>query len=87
MSATFEQYQKLIEDRPEKFTPEEVHFRKATVYEPKCAGCLHWFFSPMRADSVCEIMRPDTGDSETVPSWFTCKFQTSDGKDFPLLEG
>jgi len=86
VSATLEEYRQLIADRPKKFTAEEVGFKSESENDSilNCCSCAHWFQSPARNSSVCEIYRPaDDGD---VPSLGVCMFHTIDGKHFPLLE-
>lgn len=84
MSAkTFEQYQKLIADRPKKFSPKDVNFHQAEEGEPMCCACMHWYRSSAGEHDVCEIMRPK---NEMVPWNWTCQFNTSDGESFPLLK-
>lgn len=78
-----EEYLELLDDRPFKFTPEQVNFREALDYEPPCCSCVHWHYAPMRNTAVCEVMRPP---QEHVPSHWTCVFHTTDMEHYPLLE-
>ena len=80
---TLEDYYNLIDDRPAKFTADEVGFRKAAT-TAMCASCIHWYRSAGGEHDVCEIMRPE---NEQVPYDWVCRFWTSDGEKFPLLEG
>lgn len=79
---TKREYDELMEDRPKKFTPGEVGYRDAQRGEPCCAGCMHYFVGLVMGRNVCEIMRPP---GEHVEPEYTCRFQTRDGKVFPLL--
>lgn len=80
---SFSDYQKILDDRPVKFTPEEVNFHKAKLDEEPCASCIHWFHAPIRDTNVCEIMRP--ADEDVPPNW-TCAFHTKDGEHYPYQE-
>lgn len=82
--ATLEQYYQAMDDRPEKFTPEQVKFAKAPD-SYTCANCVHWFHNPITDSKVCEIMRPDTEDEIVPPDW-TCMFWTMDYETFPKME-
>ena len=77
--ATIEEYHRLLEDRPEKFTGDQVDYRP-TRGQRRCAGCLHFYVGQQH--NVCEIMRPD--DENVQPSW-VCDFWTEDMEKFPLL--
>ncbi len=82
--ASLEEYKKLIADRPEKFTEEEVGYRKADAGEPQCRGCLHFFERRLDKFAVCEIMRSERTDEEGVNPTWVCNFQTVDMEKFPL---
>jgi hypothetical protein len=85
--ATLEDYQELMEDRPRKFSPEEVAYEEA----PKgsaiiCAACIMYYRRAIDGLATCEIMRSEETDTEGVhPNW-RCRFQSLDGDQFPLLE-
>lgn len=80
-------YEDIINDRPEKFTPEEVGYEAAPLGSAiRCAGCRHYYIRAIDGFSVCEVMRSDLTDIEGVrPDW-RCQFQTVDGDVFPLLD-
>jgi hypothetical protein len=80
-------YDELVEDRPRKFTPEEVGYGKAPEGSAiRCASCIHFFRRTIDGLSTCEIMRSTLTDAEGVmPDW-RCAFQTTDGDVFPLLD-
>lgn len=79
---TLEQYYRLMDNRPEKFKPEEVKFQYSEGVDPCCA-CVHWFHNPITDSKVCEVMRPP---EEEVPADWTCMFFTQDYETFPKLE-
>ena len=79
--ATLAQYKQLMDDRPIKFKPEDVDFRKDAEGYP-CAACVHWFHNPITSSMVCEVMRPE---DEIVPADWTCVFFTRDYETFPKL--
>lgn len=78
------EYEEILEDRPDKFAPDEVDFRRATGKEPRCDECLHYFRRAVDGHAVCEIMRPLTVTEMVLPE-MTCDYQTPDGESFPLL--
>jgi hypothetical protein len=81
--ATLEQYYQYMDNRPEKFGPEEVKFQDNGSGEYPCCGCVHWFWNPITGSTVCEILRtPD----EAIPANFTCMFHTQDYETFPKME-
>ena len=80
-TVSYDEYERMLSDRPEKFSQDEVGYREADTDEPNCLGCIHFFRSKQR--SVCEIFRPDP--EEDVKMDWTCTFQTSDGKSYPYL--
>jgi hypothetical protein len=81
--ATLKDYQQLMEDRPEKFTAEEVNYRAADS-DHRCDTCMHFYTRYLDRHHTCEIFRPD--DDASVRPEYTCSFQTPDGDQFPLLE-
>lgn len=83
-SAEMEDYYLLIADRPRKFTVRASSYHKAKENEFMCADCIHLFTNDLDKYSVCEIVRPP--EDRIEPTW-TCKFQTRNGKDFPLYQG
>ena len=83
--ASMAEYQKLVADRPRKFSVEEADFKLQSPDGLRCSGCWHWAQIPNQHRSTCEIVAPD-GDERMVPPEATCKFQTADGSTFPRLE-
>ncbi len=83
---TLAQYDALMADRPEKFTPEEVGYQAAPAGSAlRCAACFHYYRRAIDGLATCEIMRSDETDSEGVrPDW-RCQFQTLDGDVHPLI--
>lgn len=76
-------YDKMILDRPAKFTAEEADYSKAEGPE-RCSNCIHLFTREIDGYRVCEIVRPEPEAS--IKLTWKCKFQTADGEQFPLLE-
>lgn len=81
--ATFPEYEEMVADRPEKFTAEEVNYRKATDPGSECEHCVH-FFQQVAGERrrTCEIFRPAGKDESVNPEW-VCDFMTRDGKTYP----
>jgi hypothetical protein len=75
-------YHRLMDDdRPVKFDQGASTYRKANG-DPRCDQCQHFYQRFLDKYGVCEIVRP-VPEEEIRPDW-TCKFQTKDGKRFPL---
>ena len=83
-SATLEDYQDVIADRPRKFDQHASSYHLAKGDEPRCDECAHFFQRHLDGYAVCEIVRP-VPEEEIMPEW-TCQFQTPDGQTFPLLK-
>jgi hypothetical protein len=82
-----DEYAELIEERPRKFTPEEVGYVEAPEGSAiRCAGCLHYYRRAIDGFATCEIMRSDETDRSGVEPDYRCQFQTVDGVVFPLME-
>lgn len=81
---SFEEYEAVVSDRPEKLTEEQVEYRDAEGKE-KCKVCWH-FFTQGGGDrrTVCEIFRPS--DDGNVEPEKVCSFFTPDGEEYPLLK-
>lgn len=81
--ATLDDYEQMLEDRPEKFEPEQVGFKQGGgTMGAGCGACVHFFKGTTR--TVCEIVRlPDEADIQPTDS---CRFYTPDGTAHPLLE-
>ena len=82
-SATWDSFQQMMRDRPEKFSPEQVNYHDADGAE-RCGTCAHFFRQAGdRQRTVCEIMRDGDQDIEPLK---VCMFQTVDGENYPLLK-
>lgn len=82
--AKFSDYERYFErEHIHKFTPVQVGFVNPSPYQEKCHGCRHWFINQVSGWTPCEIMRLPR--SQPVPGSGTCRFQTKDGKHYPLL--
>lgn len=79
MAKTWEAYEELLADHPEKFTAKDVNFSKDSGGYP-CAGCIHFYIGAQAEMTVCEIYRPK--DAGPVPPDGTCDFW-NDGRHFP----
>jgi hypothetical protein len=80
----FKEYLELLDDRPKKFTAEEVGFNEeAPEGEPPCASCVHYYTNLIGEFAVCEILR--LNPEAYIPPFANCKFWNMDRKDFPLL--
>jgi hypothetical protein len=79
------EYQSLLEDRPEKFTPEDVEYRDSDLMTQRCVRCVHFFQRSVDQFSTCEIMRPEK--DESVDPDYVCNFFTKNGEQFPLYPG
>ena len=82
---TKDTYDRLLENRPFKLSPEEADYRPAEGTE-KCGNCIHLFERVADEFKVCEVVRPDEDGIEAIFPNYTCMFQTSDGENYPLLE-
>lgn len=83
--ASKEQYLKLMEDRPEKWAPEDVDYRRAGKEEPHCSKCIHMYKRVTDGFAVCELIRDDEIDRNGIDPVWTCDFYSPDGEEFPLL--
>jgi len=85
--AKFNDYKQLFStvQRPEKFSGEEAGFtpRAGQRGLPTCGDCIHWYQNPRTGRAVCEVVRL-TYEMDIRPS-STCRFQTEDGRSYPLL--
>lgn len=83
--ADFDDYQELFAtEHLHKFSPEEVGYVEPSPYKEKCIGCLHLFHNRVSGWTPCEIM--SIGNNTPVAAGATCRFQTRDGKHYPLLD-
>jgi hypothetical protein len=78
-----ESYLRLIENRPYKFSEEEVNYREAEG-EVKCSNCVHFYTRKLDSFHTCEILRP--AEDASIDPERVCDFHTVDGEKFPLLE-
>lgn len=84
-NARMQDYQAVMEERPRKFDQKAANYHRAGQKEPRCDQCMHFFARHIdRRDTVCEVVRP-VPEEAIDPSW-TCKFQTPDGRRFPLYK-
>lgn len=83
--ATLADYHQLMDDRPVKFTPEQVSYSPKPKYAQVCDDCVHFFRGKTAKRNVCEIMRP-TSDTESVAPCGWCRFYTNDYRTFPLID-
>lgn len=85
-NAQFHDYKTLFEtdERPEKFSAREAGFQgPARRGMPTCGECIHWFMNPLTKRTVCEVVR--LPNESNIRASSTCRFQTSDGNYYPLL--
>lgn len=84
-TAGFDDYRRYFDaEQIHKFSHTEVGFVDPSP-EPKhdCGGCYHWFTNPASGWTPCEIMR--LPNHQPVPGSGACRFQTGNGKTYPLL--
>lgn len=81
---SFAEYTALTEDRPRKFTPEDVDYHDADSLGQRCARCFHFYIRSRDCFGVCEIMRSDDTDETGVDPDYVCSFFTIDGVEFPI---
>lgn len=81
-TATKAMYDRLMQDRPFKFSGIEVDYRDAED-EKHCGDCVHFYERKIDSHHTCEIFRPD--DDESVDPAYVCDFFSADGGIFPLL--
>ncbi len=80
-------YLKMLEDRPVKFTPDEVGYGKAPEGSAmRCGICHHFYRRATDGFSTCEIMRSEETDAKGVEPHYRCMFYTLDAMVHPLLE-
>lgn len=82
---TKDTYLRIIENRPFKLSPEEAGYEPADA-DYRCRDCMHFFTRRVDGFNVCEIVRPDDDEVESIIPNYKCKFWTSDGEEHPLLE-
>ena len=83
MGSSRKPYEEMMADRPEKFSPEDVDYRKGTGGEI-CGRCLHFYERKIDRYGVCEILRLE--DDAPIEETKVCDYYTHDGKNFPLLD-
>lgn len=83
---TLDAYERLMQNRPLKFSADEVDYREAKD-EENCANCLHLYKRQLDGYAVCEIFRDGEGENEEpIKDDWVCSFHTQDGETFPLLK-
>ena len=86
--ATFEDYEAMLERRPDKFQPSQVRFVRGGGKTNPCSGCMHWYQSPIAQRSTCEVVRPDDDEGDgQVLAGDTCMLWTVDRENYPKLAG
>ena len=85
MSVEFESYERLLKNRPFKFSGDEVNFR-AGENDARCDQCIHFFKRKLDGFTVCEIFRPEEESEEAVAPNYVCDFFTTDGEEYPFQE-
>ena len=84
---TRQDVKKIIEDRPWKFSAEDVGYTAAPEGSVmRCASCLRYFRRAIDGHATCEIFRSEEVDEHGVDPAYRCSFFTVDGDIFPLLE-
>jgi hypothetical protein len=78
-------YDDMVADRPEKFSAEQVGYRKAPRgSEQRCENCAHFYTRQVDGFGVCEIFRSEQTDVSGVDPKWLCDWWTLDGTDHPL---
>jgi hypothetical protein len=82
---SFSEYEKMLADRPTKFSQEQVNYRKAEDVGKACQYCIH-FYQQVAGEkrTVCEILRLEP-EGPIDPEW-VCDFTSRDGKEYPYQE-
>lgn len=83
--ATLSDYHEVMEDRPMKFTPEQVGYSPKPKFKEVCDDCVHFFRGRAAKRNVCEIMRPHSETESVAPCGY-CRFWTNDYVTFPLAD-
>jgi hypothetical protein len=81
--ADLKDYNELLNEKMEKFSPEQVDYRDA-VGKERCGRCIHYFERKIDRYGICELVRLE--DEDPVSPDYTCDFWTPDGENFPLLK-
>lgn len=81
----FDEYESLLDDRPQKFHPFQVDYREAEEVGVQCDRCIH-FYQQVAGErrTTCEILRLDK--DENIDPEYVCKFQSRDGVTYPYQE-
>jgi hypothetical protein len=85
MSINFDEYEKMLADRPVKFTPEDVDYRDAEFIQYRCERCSHYFERVRDRFGVCEIVRLKTDDP--IDPDYVCDYFNTDGESYPFRKG
>ena len=84
-TASFSDYERLFStEHLAKFSAAEVGFADPSPVAQSCGGCVHWFVNQVTHWTPCEIMRLSEGNP--VPASGVCRFQTHDGRNYPVLK-
>ena len=76
-------YLALLEDRPEKFSGEDVNYRDGD-HEHRCGRCIHFFERRLDDYGTCEIVR--LPEEKPIHPSDVCDFWNQDQEHFPLLK-
>jgi hypothetical protein len=76
-----ELYLEIVGDRPKKLDEKESDYKDDGEGMP-CSACIHFWYSAVRKEAVCEIVRPE---NEDIEPHYTCKFFTKDGIILPKI--
>jgi hypothetical protein len=84
-AATKAEYERLLADRPRKFTGAEAGYVPAAKNDGDytCSDCLHFYTGKAAGRSVCEVVR--LTPERSIEPKARCKFWTHAGLKFPLL--
>lgn len=86
MTATKDDYLKLLDDRPVKFDAQQVGYEAAPEgSQMRCAACRHYYHRAIDGFAVCEVFRSDETDQEGVKPDWRCMFWNVDGS-LPLYD-
>ena len=86
MPASLADYERLVADRPTKFSEREAGYIPAAGNKTDrfCDECLHFYTGKIAKRNVCEILRR-SGEASIEPK-ATCAFWTMTGLRHPLLK-
>lgn len=86
LAATLADYERIVADRPTKFSEREAGYTPASKNKTDyhCDECLHFYEGKIAKRNVCEIMRRN-GEATIEPE-ANCRFWTMTGLKHPLLK-